>query len=184
MIATNRVGALTAMEYLIGLGHRRIGFIGGRPDLQSALRRLEGYQDGLRQANIPLNPELIQAGDYSRAEGYICAKKLLNLAKPPTAIFAANDESALGVVKAATEIGMVIPSDLSLVGFDNIPEAAYLNPGLTTVDQYIVKMGYVATKMLVDLIQGNTPESNVYKIATGFVIRNSCQAPVGHTLSA
>jgi LacI family transcriptional regulator len=93
VIATNRDGALSAVEYLISLGHRRIGFIGGRPELQSAVRRLTGYQDGLAQAGIPLNPELIQAGDYSRQTGFACAQKLLNLSDPPTAIFAANDQS-------------------------------------------------------------------------------------------
>jgi LacI family transcriptional regulator len=179
VISTNRDGALAAMGYLIDLGHRRIGFIGGRPDLQSAIRRLEGYKDGLRLANIPLCLELVQAGDYSRAEGYRCAQRLLSLECPPTAIFAANDESALGVVKAANEMGREIPRDLSLVGFDNIPEAAYLNPGLTTVDQYIVKMGYIATEMLVKLIHGDTLEDDVYKIATGFVIRDSCRAIAG-----
>jgi LacI family transcriptional regulator len=179
VISTNREGALTAMAYLTELGHRRIGFIGGRPDLQSAIRRFEGYKDGLRQANIPLCPELVQAGDYSRAEGYRCAQRLLSLECPPTAIFAANDESALGVMKAANEMGLQIPRDLSLVGFDNIPEAAYANPGLTTVDQYIVQMGYIAVEMLVELIQGDALQDDVYKITTGFVIRDSCRAIAG-----
>ncbi|MBN1995862.1 MAG: LacI family DNA-binding transcriptional regulator [Anaerolineae bacterium] len=174
VIATNRMGALAVMEYLIGLGHRRIGFIGGRTDLQSALRRFQGYKDGLCQANLPLEQELIQPGDFTYECGYAAAQKLLNLPNPPTAIFAANDQSAFGVLKAAQEAGLSIPADLSLVGFDNTPEAAYIDVGLTTVDQFIDKMGYVATEMLVSLIQGNCPDSNLYKIPTRLIVRGSC----------
>lgn len=183
VIATNRAGALAAMEYLISLGHRRIGFIGGRPELQSAVQRLQGYKDGLRQASIALDPELIQAGDYSMKTGMICAQKLLNLSDPPTAIFAANDQSAFGVIKAAQEAGLRVPDDLSVVGFDNIPEAAYINPGLTTVDQFIDKMGHVATEMLIDLMQGNSLDSSLYEVPTQLIIRDSCRAVTDNTPS-
>jgi LacI family transcriptional regulator len=183
VIAANRSGALVAMEYLISLGHRRIGFIGGRPELQSAVQRLQGCKDGLRQAGIPLDPELIQAGDYSTETGMICAQKLLNLSDPPTAIFAANDQSAIGVIKAAQGAGLRVPDGLSLVGFDNIPEAAYISPGLTTVDQSIDKMGYVATEMLVRLIQGESLDSNLYKMPTHLIIRDSCRPIVRNTPS-
>ena len=176
VIATNRAGALAVMEYLVGLGHRRIGFIGGRPELQSAVQRLQGYKDGLRQAGIPLDPELIQAGDYSTETGMICAQKLLNLSDPPTAIFAANDQSAIGVIKAAQEAGLHVPDDLSVVGFDNIPEAAYIHPGLTTIDQSVDKMGYVATEMLISLVQGESLDSNLHRMPTQLIIRDSCRA--------
>jgi LacI family transcriptional regulator len=175
VISTNHAGALAAIEYLIGLGHRRIGFIGGRPDLQSAARRLQGYKNGLQQAGIPLDPALIQVGDYSMETGFICAQKLLNLPESPTAIFAANDQSAFGAIKAAKEAGLHVPKDLSVVGFDNLPEAAYTHPELTTVDQFIDKMGYVATKKLIDLIQGKLSDNNVHKILTQLVVRNSCR---------
>jgi LacI family transcriptional regulator len=174
VIATNHAGAMAAMNYLLSLGHRRIGFIGGRAELQSAVRRLQGYQDSLRQANIPLVPELIQTGDYTITAAFTCAQRLLSLPDPPTAIFAANDQSALGVRKAAKEAGLRVPDDLSVVGFDNIPEADYC--GLTTVDQSIERMGYVATEMLVSLIQGKPLESNLYKIPTQLIVRDSCRA--------
>ena len=176
VIATNHAGALAAMEYLLSLGHRRIGFIGGRPELQSAVRRWQGYKDGLRQANIPLDPELAQEGNYSMETGFTCTQRLLNLPDPPTAIFAANDQSAFGVLRAAQEAGLRVPEDLSVVGFDNTPEAAYA--GLTTVDQFMDKMGYVATEMLVSLIQGNCLDSNVHKIPTRLIVRGSCRAIV------
>jgi len=164
------------MEYLIGLGHRRIGFIGGRPELQSAVQRLQGYKDGLSEAGISLDPELIRAGDYSEEGGFACAQRLLSLSDPPTAIFAANDQSAIGVIRAAREAGLDVPSDLSVVGFDNIPEAAYINSGLTTVDQFIDKMGYVATEMLIDLVQGKSLESSLYEMPTQLIVRDSCRA--------
>jgi LacI family transcriptional regulator len=183
VIATNRDGALAMMEYLISLGHRRIGFIGGRPELQSAIRRLQGYKDGLRQANIPIDPELIQVGDFSTETAIICAQRLLRLSLPPTAIFAANDQSAIGVIQAAQEAGLRVPDDLSVAGFDNIPEAAYINPGLTTVDQSITKMGYVATQMLIRLIQGKPLDSHVYKMTTHLIVRDSCRTIAGDTPS-
>ena len=181
VIATNRAGALAAIEYLTSLGHRRIGFIGGRPELQSAVRRLLGYKDGLRQAGIPLDPDLIQAGDYSRPTGGACAQRLLSLPDPPTAIFAANDQSAIGAIQAIHQAGLGIPDDVSVVGFDNIPEASYIHPGLTTVDQFIEELGCVATEMLLNLIDGESLESNVYKIPTQLVVRDSCRAIANST---
>ena len=176
VIATNRIGALAAMEYLIKLGHRRIGFIGGRTDLQSALRRFQGYKDGLRQADLPVAQELIQPGDYTHECGYIGAQKLLGIANPPTAIFAANDQSAMGVIHAALEAGLRVPEDLSVMGFDNIPEASYIGGGLTTVDQFIDKMGYLAVQMLVDLQEKSPRENYLHRVDTKLIIRNTCQA--------
>ena len=179
VIATNRDGALTAVEYLISLGHRRIGFISGRSELQSAVRRLQGYKDGLARAGIPLDPGLIQTGDYSRKTGFACSQRLLNLCDPPTAIFASNDQSATGAIKAVLEAGLHVPDDISVVGFDNVPEVAYAHPRLTTVDQSIEKMGYIATEMLISLIDGESLESNVYKVPTHLIVRDSCRAIAG-----
>ncbi|MBE7469991.1 MAG: LacI family transcriptional regulator [Anaerolineae bacterium] len=176
VIATNHVGALAAMEYLLGLGHRRIGFIGGRPDLQSAVRRLQGYQDSLRQANIPLDPDLIQIGDFTQETGYRCAQKLLALPVRPTAIFAANDKSAIGAIEAITEIGLKVPEDISVVGFDNIEEASFVNGGLTTVDQFISDMGRVAVEMLINLIQNQPLENRLFRMPTKLIVRNTCRA--------
>jgi LacI family transcriptional regulator len=175
VISTNHAGALAAVEHLISQGHRRIGFISGRPDLQSAQRRLDGYQDALRAAGLPVEQELSVMGDYTRETGFRCARELLSLPEPPTAVFAANDQSAFGVIEAAEEMGLRIPDDLSVVGFDNVPEAAYSNPALTTVDQFIESMGHIATEMLVDLIEGRAPDVTHHKIATQLVVRDSCQ---------
>jgi LacI family transcriptional regulator len=174
--ATNRLGALSAMDYLVSLGHRRIGFIRGRSDLQCAWRREQGYRDALQQAGIQVDPELIQDGDFTTETAIVCARKLLDLPDRPTAIFAANDQSAIGVMRAAGEAGLSVPDDLSVVGFDNVPETAYMKPALTTVDQFVTEMGFVAAVMLVDRVQGNAPESYRHKIPTKLVIRDSCRA--------
>lgn len=177
IIATNREGSLAVMKYLIGLGHRRIGFIGGRTDLQSALRRQQGYLDGLEYAGIPIDPDLMQVGDFTVESGYFHAQQLLASTGRPTAIFAANDQSAFGAITAAQEMGMKIPDDLSVVGFDDIPEAAhYLPGGLTTVNQSVLQMGLVAVEMLVKLIKGETLDKLTTKIPTQLIIRGSCRA--------
>ena len=170
----NYHGALDAMEYLLGLGHRRIGFIGGRPEIMSSGRRLKGYQDALTQAGIEIDMSLVLPGDFSQRTGYERALQLFSLSPPPTAIFASNDQSAIGVLQAADETGLRVPEDISLIGFDNISEAGYL--GLTTVDQHLAEMGYVATQMLIKLVNGEQLDSKVYKMPTKLVERKSCRA--------
>jgi len=171
--ATNYPGAVEAMEYLLGLGHKRIGFISGRAELESSNRRLKGYRDALENAGIPVDEELIASGDYTTDTGAACTGKLLSLAKPPTAIFASNDQTAMGVFQTAQEMGLHIPEDLSVVGFDNISESKYM--GLTTVDQFISEMGFVATQMLIKLIKHESLDTQTYKMKTQLVVRNSCQ---------
>jgi LacI family transcriptional regulator len=175
--ATNYEGAREAMRYLLGLGHRRIAFITGRPEIDSGQRRLKGYRDALVEAGIPVDEELIALGDFSTAVGHRCARDLLSRPEPPTAVFAANDQSAIGVFQAAAELGVCIPEDCSVLGFDNIPEARYM--GLTTIDQFLEQMGYVAVQMLVQLIDQEALEDRVYRMPTELVIRSSCRPPRG-----
>jgi LacI family transcriptional regulator len=171
---TNYQGAMDVMEYLLELGHRRIGFICGRPEIGSAQRRLEGYKDALKRAGITVDDRLIVEGDFSTKTGQASALKLLGLNEPPTAIFAANDQSAIGVLQAAEEMGLRIPDDLSVAGFDNISEAEYLN--LTTVDQFLPEMGYVATQMLIKMVNNEPLENDLHKISTRLVKRKSCRS--------
>jgi len=172
--ATNHQGATEAMNYLMGLGHKRIGFISGRAELESSNRRFMGYRDALEKAGLPVAEELIASGDYTTETGVKCARELLSLEKPPTAIFASNDQMAMGVFQVAQERWLRIPEDLSVVGFDNIMESKYM--GLTTVDQFISEMGFVATQMLIKLINGEALDSQTYKMQTRLVIRTSCRA--------
>ena len=176
IIANNREGALTAMNYLTGLGHHRIGFITGRLELVSACQRLEGYKDGLCAAGIPYDGELVQVGDYTYEVAVECARELLRLENRPTAIFAASDATAWGVYRAAEEAGIRIPEDLSVIGFDNLPASACLQPGLTTIDQFVSEMGTLATEMVVKLVKGDAIEYKLHKIPTQLVVRGSCTA--------
>ena len=171
--ATNYQGAVAAMQYLLGLGHKRIGFISGRPELVSSNRRMKGYRDSLENAGITIDESLVSAGDYTTETALQCARDLLALDNPPTAIFAANDQTAVGVFQVAQELGVRIPEDLSVIGFDNIPESKYM--GLTTVDQFLSEMGFVATQMLIKLINGKPLDNQIYKMQTQLVVRNSCK---------
>ncbi len=170
---TNYQGALELMQYLLELGHRRIGFIAGRPEIGSSGRRFKGYQDALTEAGIELVKDLIAPGDFSTITGYKCALQILSIDNPPTAIFAANDQSAIGVYQAAEELGLQIPDDLSVVGFDNISEAEYL--GLTTVDQFLSEMGFIATNMLIKLVNNEPLGAQIHKVPTKLVKRDSCR---------
>jgi LacI family transcriptional regulator len=166
-------GAVDAVNYLISLGHRRIAFISGRPEVGSAILRLNGYQDALTHAGISLDDALIVPGDFSTETGYKCAHALLTMKDPPSAIFAANDQSAIGVFQAVEELKLRIPENVSVVGFDNISEAKYL--GLTTIDQALAEMGYVAIQMLIGLVNRGNHFARTYEMPTKLVIRNSCR---------
>jgi LacI family transcriptional regulator len=171
---TNYEGALEAMDYLLGLGHTRIGFINGRADIASSALRMNGYRDALIAKGITPDPLLIVEGDYSTYTGYKRGLQLLSMENRPSAIFAANDQSAIGVFQAAEEMGFKIPDDLSVIGFDNISDAKYL--GLTTIDQFLIDMGYVAIQMLIKLINKEKVDVQVYKMKTKLVERNSCKS--------
>lgn len=172
--SNNHEGALDAMKYLVGLGHRRIGHITGRLNLISARQRLQGYKDGLAACGIPFEEELVVEGDYTVGSAVTCAFRLLSLKRPPTAIFAANDMAALGVYQAAKQVGLQIPGDLSVVGFDDVREASVLNPPLTTVNQSVSKMAMIATEMVLSLVKGERLENTQVKILTNLVVRDSC----------
>ena len=166
----------TISAYLTDLGHRRIGSITGRLELVSASRRLQGYKDGLSSCGIPLDDNLIQIGDFTSETAVGCAHNLLSLDDPPTAIFAANDMSAMGVYQAAEARGIRIPEDLSVIGFDDLRESMLLKPALTTISQFVTEMGYKATEILVKLLRGETLKNDLHKIKTQLVIRESCKA--------
>lgn len=177
VISTNREGALSAMNYLTSLGHRRIGYITGRMELVSSSQRLQGYKDGLCAAGIPYDEHLVQIGDYLEETAAECARRLLAMQDRPTAIFAANDMSALGVYQAAKEAGLRIPEDLSVIGFDNLRESACIVPALTTVDQFLEEMGAVATDMIEQLINNEKLPCKLQVIETHLIIRDSCAFP-------
>ena len=172
----NLSGAITATEYLIGLGHRRIGFLGGRPDLESARLRDEGYRRALTDAGIPVNPELMRVAGYREETADLPARELLTMSEPPTAIFAANDLSAIRTMDVARSLGFSVPENLSVIGFDNVPESALATPPLTTINQPIQQMGFEAMKFLIDLINGTPIDDPHRQLSTKLVPRGSCRA--------
>lgn len=174
----NLEGAATATEHLIGLGHRRIGFLAGRPDLESARLREEGYRRALSRASIDFDPDLVRIGGYDPESAEEAARQLLAVEDRPTAIFAANDLSAITTIEVAQASGLQVPQDLSVVGFDNIPESALSNPPLTTIDQSIKEMGGEAVRLLIALIETPDREMPVHvTLPTRLIARQSCAAP-------
>lgn len=175
--ATNRQGGYTATRHLIELGHRRIGFITGAIDVGCSLDRLAGYRAALGEFGIAFDPALVYQGDFARPAGFAGARMLLNLPSRPTAIFASNDEMAFGVIDAARDQNLRIPADLSVIGFDDIPQAATIYPALTTVRQPLEQMGRVATKMLLHLIDSTAASAKRVELPTELIVRHSCQPP-------
>ncbi len=169
----NFTGAMLATRHLIELGHRRIGFLAGRPDLESARLRESGFRQALADAGLTAEPELVRVGDYRHDSARGQAAELLALPDRPTAIFAANDLSAIGTMEVAQERGFVIPRDLSVIGFDDIPESASTAPTLSTVHQPIQAMGAAAIRLLAALMDGTAVESTHVQLPTSLVRRGS-----------
>jgi len=180
--ADNVGGARAATQHLIDLGHRRIAHVRGRTDLVSAKLREQGYRQALEAAGIPFDPDLVRVGGYRAAETTDAARELLTLPHRPTAIFSANDLSAIRVLEIARELGLRVPEDLSVVGFDNVPEAANAVPALTTVAQPLHQMGAEAVRLLLELLRGRTDEEHLLLPAT-LVVRAST-APPGDTATS
>ena len=178
--ATNWAGGLAATKYLVDMGHRQIGIITGPPELLCSRARLDGYRAALERAGLSVNDQLVRPGDFRVKAGYEQAKVLFNLRKRPTAIFAGSDLSALGVLRAAREAGFHVPEDLSVVGFDDIPLAAWITPALTTVRQPLTEMAAVAVRTLLEGAEGGEPPRRRVELATDLIVREST-APPGAT---
>jgi LacI family transcriptional regulator len=174
--ATNEQGSCAATRYLIGLGHRRIGFITGNMDMGCAQDRLAGYRQALKAHDLSFAPELVWHGDFHQPEGYAGAQALLSLPDPPTAIFASNDVMAFGVMEAARDRGLRIPDDISIIGFDDIPQAASVNPPLTTVRQPLRQMGGEAARLLLKRINDSKFPDECIELPTELVVRCSTAA--------
>jgi LacI family transcriptional regulator len=148
-------GAFTATQHLIAQGHRRIGFINGESWMDAAADRLKGFRQALATADIAFDPSLYRNGDWLPLKGYQLARELLGLSKPPTAIFCANDLMALGALEAAGELGLKVPDDVSIMGYDDQELARYTHPPLSTLVLPNYEMGRRATDLLIDLAVHN-----------------------------
>ena len=175
--ATNWAGGKAATEHLIGLGHRKIAFLGGPEAVECSVARLHGYLAALRANNLPASPGYVLPGRFNRESGVAGARQLLALADPPTAIFAANDVIALGVLDEARRQGIRVPEQLSVVGFDGTDLTEQSVPRLTSVAQPLQEMGWAALRTVLRLAKGETLESNHVELATRLVVRDSTAPP-------
>lgn len=158
--ADHAQGAYDVVKHLLALGHRRIGFIGIAPEDGKTLRRYGGYVAALREAGIePLSEYTVgplgAPAFATQEDGYQGMMRLAALKRPPTAVFARNDFAAIGAMRAAHKLGLAVPRDVAIAGFDNIPLTTFTTPPLTTVEQPIIKQGIVAAKYLLDRITGD-----------------------------
>jgi DNA-binding LacI/PurR family transcriptional regulator len=178
VVADNQGGAQMAVEHLIGLGHRRIAYVRGAAGTPSSLKRFAGYQQALGRAALPLDEALVVMGDYTHQGGRGAMGQLLSLPQPPTAVFCANDLSALGALEVAQLRGRRVPGDVSIVGFDDIDPAALAVPPLTTVSLPPRRVGTIIAETLLERLQGRL-EPIHRLIRAELVIRQSTAPPAG-----
>jgi LacI family transcriptional regulator len=171
--ATNWAGGRAATEHLTALGHRRIGLITGPKQLLCSRARLDGYRAAIEDAGADADAALIRQGDFMHESGFAGGTALLSLPKPPTAIFACNDTMALGVFEAARRLGLRVPENVSVVGFDDLPESRWSPPPLTTIRQPLAEMGGLAARTVLRLSQGEIIELPRVELATELVVRVS-----------
>ena len=175
--AANTAGADQAMQHLLSLGHRRIGAITGPNSWIATEARRRGYLAALSAAGIAPLAELVIESDFVVGGGIAATRRLLDLAEPPTAIFAFNDNLAVGALHVARERGLTVPDDLSVVGFDDIRLAGMVTPALTTVRQPLAEMGRMAVSLLTRLIESQRIEAVHVELATRLVVRSSTAPP-------
>ena len=176
----NYGGACMAVEHLVELGHKRIAFLGGDDAIEGVRDRQRGYLDTLERHDLPHDPKLIVTGDLSQITAFEVVSRLLDQPNPPTAIFAANDQSAFGAIAAAREAGLRVWQDFSVVGFDDIPMAEQFHPALTTVRQPFQQMASSAVNTLLAQIGGLETPSQRTTFPAELVVRKSTgAAPFG-----
>ncbi len=172
--ATNWAGGVEATRHLIGLGHRRIAVISGPTRLMCSRARVAGHQSAMQEAGLPLDPALAGEGEFSREAGEREARRLLSLPGRPTAIVCGNDLQALGVYDAAAALGLAVPGDVSVVGFDDVPPALWARPPLTTIRQPLREMAEEATRTVLRLRSGERQSENTrIELATSLMVRAS-----------
>jgi LacI family transcriptional regulator len=174
--ATNWAGGLAATEHLIGLGHTKVAVIGGPTDVLCSRARVDGYRAAMGAAGLNVPPGYVRFGDFLSPTGYRETMALLDLPDPPTSIFVCADQMALGAYEALYERGMRVPDHMSIVGFDDLDEARWAVPPLTTVRQPLTEMAGMATRMLFSLISGEELDTTRVELATPLVVRNSTAA--------
>ena len=177
VISNERSAAAAMARYLVELGHRRIGYIAGPKGMKSTRERLEGFCDALEKHGCKLTRDMLARGAYTFESGIDCTRTLLANPEPPTAIFASNDEMAVGAIYAAKEMGLKVPDDLSVAGFDDSILASRIMPALTTVRRPVREMARLATSKLIASIEGREGDAQIGVILVpSLVKRNSTRS--------
>ncbi len=173
----NVLGGRIVADYLVNLGHARIATVTGNLNTQAGLKRLEGFEKFLKERNVPLPPEYVYQGDYSRRCARSATEQFLKLEQPPTAIFAASDDMALEVIAVILEKGLKVPRDISVIGFDDNPACLFGPVALTSIKQPLFKMGEDAVRSLQAIISGKGKVRKKVLLRPEMVVRDSCSAP-------
>ena len=172
----NRAGAYAAVEHLAEHGHERVAILTGEPANFDAQERLAGYRRAVAELGLAADSALELEGDFTQESGRSAVDRLLALDPPPTALFASNDSMALGALRGLHEAGVRVPDDVAVVGFDDIPTAAYATPSLTTIHAPTIEMGQQATEALLGISRGETAPAH-QSLDTHLVRRESCGCP-------
>ncbi len=172
----NENGVRAALNHLWDLGHRKIGHLYGRLHMQDGSDRLRLYRDFMQEKGQAVPESWIEAGDFTMEEGYRGMRTILASDNPPTAIFAANDEIAMGAIRAADQQGLKVPTDISVVGFDNVPLSSVFIPAITTIRQPVEELAAQATQVLLKLINGESVQ-NLPVLPTELIVRDSTTSP-------
>ncbi|BFJ01461.1 LacI family DNA-binding transcriptional regulator [Priestia megaterium] len=168
----NALGAKKAVEHLASLGHKHIGMINGHEDAFVSQERLNGYREALKECGLSFRSEWVVSGNFEEKKAEKAAQELINRHKEVTAIFCASDLMALGALKACKELGLHVPKEMSIVGYDNIVLASYSSPNLTTVGQEVYQIGYEAADLLIEMLEGKETNMKRY-LDTKLIIRES-----------
>ena len=174
-------GAYAAARHLVDLGHREVAVISGPGDMMAATARLSGYRAALEGAGLSLRPEHLRRGEFHHEDGIVQGRALLSLPEPPTAVLASSDVQALGVYEAARALGFAVPSQLSVIGFDDIKVARWAGPALTTVRVPIADMAARAVELVLEVRAGGVPPLTRIDLATTLVVRDSTAPPPERT---
>ena len=170
---TNWNGAREAVQHLLRLGHTRVGMVAGRSHSQAGAARLHGYRAALEEAAIAFDPAIVRSTDFDYADGLKATLRILDADPRPTAIFAASDAQALGVLEAARRRGMRVPGELSVMSFDDTLVAAMASPPLSAVRQPFPELGREAMRILMELAEGRPPATNRIELSTELILRDS-----------
>lgn len=173
ILSDDKEGTFKSVKYLIENGHRDIAIIEGKEGFKSPIHRKEGFLKALIDNKILINSEYMVKGKYDMRSGYKAMKELLALPKVPTAVFCSNDDMAMGAIKAIFENGLIVPKDISIIGFDNSGFSEYATPALTTIKRPIEEVSIMGGKKIIDLINNGNHEGEKIYIKTELVVRDS-----------